>query len=49
MNLWDKALHAALAVGRDIDEAIGWAEKTVKAFEARFHPEKKDDVDQQPS
>lgn len=45
MNLWDKALHAALALGKDIHEAINWAETAVTAFEARFHPEKKTDVD----
>lgn len=37
MSLWDKALTAALNVGKDIDEALAWAEKATKAFEERFH------------
>jgi hypothetical protein len=37
MTLWDKALTAALNTGKDIDEAVRWAEKAVTSFEARFH------------
>lgn len=45
MNIWDKALTTALNLGKDIHEAIGWGEAAVMAFEARFHPEKKCNVD----
>ena len=37
MSLWDKCLTAALNTGKDIHEALSWAEAGTKAFEDRFH------------
>jgi len=37
MSMWEKVMAHALAVGKDLDEAIAWAHKAVDAFEARFH------------
>lgn len=39
MNIWEKCLHAGLAAGHPVQEAIAWAEQAVTAFEARFHQE----------
>lgn len=44
MTLWDKCLTAALNAGKDIHEAIQWAETAVDKFEARFHAVVKKDL-----
>jgi len=45
MSLWDKCLTAALSAGKDINEALAWAEKATTAFEDRFHAVVKDAKD----
>lgn len=44
MSLWDTVIKHALATGKELEEAIRWANRSVEAFETKFHKVESDGV-----